>query len=349
MTISATIRRIALGGATVAVAAVAAVPAAAPAATKTSKPKFSTQGVAHVVGTSAQLEGKVTPEGQSVSYYFEYGPTVTYGHSTAPAAVTPPSSTTKVIAVGQSVTGLVAGWHYRIVGLWTNQATGVQEKITGKDKQFKGGKSAKTRLSLGKGKEDRVTTVYGGTAEVAGTLTGLNNGKQPLALQATPFPFTAAFKTLTGTVQTSPSGAFVFKVAKLTQNTEMRVQTLAARPVFSTTIVVHVTPRITLHVRSSGRTGIYRLYGTVTPARNGAPLQIQQLLPQKVGSSREGPRPHAVATTILKRATSSMSRFSAIVKLTGTYRYQAYVRLPKGSIDSGASAHVLIKSRASSK
>ncbi len=347
MTISATIRRITLA----AVTAAAVVPASAPAATKTTKPKFSTQGVSHVVGTSAQLEGKVTPEGLAVSYFFEYGPTLTYGHATKPVAVVPPTSTTKVIVVGQSVTGLLAGWHYRIVGLWTN-SSGVQEKTPGKDKQFKGGKSAKTRLSLGKGKEDRVTTVYGGTAEVAGTLTGLNNSKQPLSLQATPFPFTAAFKTLTGTVVTSPTGGFLFKVAKLTQDTEMRVQTLAARPIFSATIVVHVTPRITLHVRSSGHTGIYRLYGTVSPARNGAPLQIQQLLPQKAGSNREGPRPHGVATTILKRATSSMSRFSVIVKLAGTYHYQAFVRLPKGAIDSGASAHVLIKapgSRTSSK
>jgi hypothetical protein len=347
MTISSTIRRPLLGAAVLAATAAAtAVPS--PAATN-SKPSFSTNGASHIVGTSAQLQGTDTPNGQATSYYFEYGPTVAYGNSSKPAAVAIPTTLTSVVRVGQTVTGIAVGWHYRIVGLWTNPATGVQEKIPGKDKQFKGRKSGKARLEVGKGKEDQITTVFGGTAEVAGTLTGTGNASQSLSLQAMPYPFTAVFKTLPGTVLTGRTGSFVFKVPRVTQNTEVRVQTLAARPLFSPTIVIHVTPKITLHVRSAGNTGLYRLYGTVSPARNGAPVQIQQLLPQKPSSKREGPRPHPVASTVLKRKTSSMSRFSVIVKLSGTFHYRAFVRLPKGAVESGHGSDALIKAPASGK
>src|SRR5262249_17836530 len=112
---------------------------------------------------------------------------------------------------------------------------------------------------------------------------------------------------------------------------------------YSPTITVPVAPRVTLHVASSKHTGLYRLYGTVAPARNGAVVQIQQLLPGKARSRREGPSTHGVGATVLKKATSKLSRFSVIVKLSGNYRYRAFVKLPKGVLESGHSANVLIK------
>jgi hypothetical protein len=308
-------------------------------------PHFATGGVAHATSTTGELQGTVNTEGLAVSYYFEYGPTEAFGTKTKVVSVPIPSPL-KVVKVGQSVTGLLLGYHYRIVGIYPGPAGAVT--VTGSPRIFNGGKAAKTKFDIPKGKEDQISTVYGGTALFTGSLAGVNNASQTLSLQATPFPYRDPFTTLGGNVLTSRTGSFVFKVAKLTQNTELRALTTTPRPVYSPVVVIHVTPRITLHVRSGGKTGLYRIYGTVAPARNGAVLQFQQLLPQKAGSRKEGPAPHGVGSTVLKRASSSLSRFSLIVSLSGSFRYRAFVKLPKGALDSGHSSNVLIKAPKSS-
>jgi hypothetical protein len=307
------------------------------------EPKFTTGGVAHATATSGLLEGSVNTEGFATSYIFEYGPTLTYGGKTKPVAVPIPSPP-KTVKVGQQVTGLLAGYHYRIVGIYTSRATGMQVEQPGHDKVFSAAKANRLRFaSSTKGKENRVSTVYGGTATLTGSLTGLGNGERPLTLQETPFPFTAPFTTLSGTVLSTRTGSFTFKVARLTQITEFRFSTLDPRPLFSPPMVVNVTPRITLHVKGSG-TGLYRIYGTVAPARTGAGVVLQQLLPQKAGSKHEGPRAHAVASTVLKRLNSTSSRYSVIAKLTGTGHYRIFVHLPKGALESGHSSNVEIRS-----
>ncbi len=334
---SSTIKRFAT---IVAAAACLALPASTLAAGEP-KPHFGTGGVSHVSGTSAQLEGSVNTEGLATTYFFEYGPTVTYGLKSKEVAVPIPAPL-KVVKVGQLVTGILPGYHYRIVGKYTSGA-GKLETVPGGDKSFTGGKAGKLRFVVAKGKEEQITTTYGSVLSLTASLTGLGNAGKPLSLQATPFPFTAPFTTLGGTVLSTRTGSFTFKVARITQNTEFRFVALNPRPVYSPVVLVHVSPRISLHVRSAGQTGLYRMYGTVAPARPGAALVVQQLTPQKANSKRSGPRPRAVGTTVLKRATSTLSRFSVIVKLSGTWHYRVFVRLPKGSLESGASANVLIR------
>ena len=325
----------------VAVAALAAllVPSAA-LGTSEPKPHFITGGVSHISGTAGELDGAVNTEGLATTYLFEYGPTVAYGLKSKEAAVPVPSPL-KAVKVGQTVTGLLAGYHYRIVGFFTNRA-GVRVVLPGSDKTFKS-KSGKLKFSVGKGKEGQISAVYGSLVELSASLTGLGKENKPLALQGTPFPYTAPFTTLSGTVLSTRTGSFTFKVARVTQNTEFRFVVLNPRPLYSPIVQVHVTPRITVHVRSSAHTGLYRIYGTVGPARPGAAVVVQKLVPQKAGSKHEGPRAQSVGSTVLKRATASLSRYSAIVSLSGTSRYRVYVRLPKGALDSGASAHVLIR------
>jgi hypothetical protein len=315
------------------------------ASAQAAAPRFATGGVAHATATTGELEGTVNTEGLAVSYYFEYGPTEAFGTKTKVVNVPIPNPL-KVVKVGQSVTGLLIGYHYRIVGIYPGPAGPIT--ATGNPRIFSGGKAAKTKFDLPKGKEDQISTTYGGTALLTGSLTGANPASQTLSLQATPFPYRDPFTTLGGSVLTSRTGSFVFRVAKLTQNTEVRVLTGTPRPVYSPTVVIHVTPRITLHVRSGGKSGLYRIYGTVAPARNGAVVQFQQLLPQKAASHKEGPSPHAVGSTVLKRASSSLSRFSLIVSLSGNFRYRVFVKLPKGLLDSGHSSNVLIKAPKSS-
>lgn len=319
-----------------------AILAAGVADATTKEPHFKTGNVTHVTGTSAQLEGIVYTEGVATSYYFQYGPTLAYGHVTKPVAVPIPSPI-KPVGVGQAVTGLQPGWHYRIVGIYLSEGKTVERP--GKDRQFTGGKAAAERIELNGGKRAPLTTMYGTAAALSGRLTGLKDVGQALELETMPYPYTGAFTAVPGTVITGAGGNFVFRLPKLTSGIELRVATLTPRPLLSPTLLVHVTPQITLRVRAAGHTGIFRVYGTVTPARNGAPLEFQQLLPQRASSKNEGPRPHAIAKTILKRASSSFSRFSVIVRLTGTYHYRVFVQLPqKGSVVSGVSADVEIRS-----
>ena len=332
------IRRLHAGTALLLVASLLVALPSAQAARSTTKPRASTGGVNHVRGTTGQLNGVINPNGLETSYFFQYGPTVAYGSQTKSVAV---GKGVKTIKVGQSVTGLLPGYHYRIAASFLKE--GQAETVYGKDKSFTGGKSSKLKFVVAKGKEEQLVVSYGGSLDLTGSLTGLGNANHPLSLQATPFPYTAAFTTLAGPVLSTRTGSFLFKLSRLTRNTEFRVLTSDARPLYSPVITVHVTPRIVLHVRSAGRTGLYRFYGTVAPAHTGTSVTIQQLRPQKTGSKRSGPQAHSVGTTALKRATSSLSRFSVVLSLSGTYHYRAYVKLAKGALESGHSANLLVK------
>ena len=249
------------------------------------------------------------------------------------------------------MTGLLAGWHYRICAPFTNPAKGARNGLRSKDAVFNGSKKAtKLKFVLPKGKEERLSVVYGGTLELAGSLSGTQQRQRGLALQATPVPVHRPVHGASA-ARSSPSrtGTFVFRSRACSRALEFRILTTDPSPTYSPTVTVHVTPRITLHVRSAGKTGLYRIYGTVAPARPGSaaddPAAAFRRRPQ---SKREGPAPHAVSSTTLKKATKSLSRFSVIVSLSGTFHYRAFVRLPEGRrriraqrqrADQGAQGH----------
>src|ERR1700719_2481888 len=108
--------RRAVPGATIATIAVLAIAAAAHAANKP-VPRVVTGSVNHVRGSSAVLEGSVNPHGLETSYFFQYGPTVASGFQTRTVVV---GKGTKAVKVGQTVSSLPPGAHYRIVA--TNAA-----------------------------------------------------------------------------------------------------------------------------------------------------------------------------------------------------------------------------------
>lgn len=308
----------------------------------TAKPRVSTGGVKHVRGSSGELDAVIDPNGAETSYFFQYGPTIAYGSQTKPAPV---GNGIKGVRVGQPVTGLLTGYHYRAVATTTAGVT-----VLGKDKIFTGGKSSRLKVNLPKGKEEELIVSYGGSVSLAGSLSGLGNAAHGVTLQSSPYPFTSPFTTLAGPLLTTPTGGFVFKLSRLTQNTELRVLTVDARPIYSSVITVHVTPLIRLHVQAlHGKR--YRLYGTVSPAKLSGLVTIQQLTPQKAGSKRSGPKPHAIGTTTLKKGTPGSAKFSTVMSgLTGTFHYRAYIKLTKGPLDSGHSNNVLIRGpRATSK
>jgi len=77
-------------------------------------PKANTNAVSGLTPTQATLNGTVNPHGFDTHYYFQYGTTTSYGHSSAEVDA---GSGTNNQAEGASLTGLPTGtlYHYRIV------------------------------------------------------------------------------------------------------------------------------------------------------------------------------------------------------------------------------------------
>jgi hypothetical protein len=317
--------------ATVAVAGAALLGGAASQAvlTKPGPPLASTGNVNHVRGTSATLNGSVQPHGLATSYFFQYGTTVAYGSQTTPEAL--PAGFTPV-PVAQTVTGLRLGEHYRIV------ATNADGTAFGHDRTY-GAKSTRLRFVLASTQGTPPTT-YAGTYVVSGDLTGPGNAFHRIALQASRFPYLEPFLDVGTPVSTGPTGAFTLRVPHMTISTQFRIRTLDPRPVLSAVVTAKVSYRVSLKVRTSGRGGIVRLYGTVTPAVVGARIAFQV---QKAIRPNHSERESAFATqftTKTKRGTRTMSRFSLITAVRRGGYYRAYVEIVRGPLVSGGSSTV---------
>jgi hypothetical protein len=305
------------------------------APTKAGQPKVFTGQATNPRGTSATLRGSVDPEGTETSYYFQYGPSLAYGKQTTPGKL--PAGTTNV-KVGQTATGIASGYHYRIV------ASNSHGPAFGKDRIVSLKTISKAKFTLAK---STAPTVFGGPYVLSGTLTGAGNANRAIVLQASPYPFLEAFTTVGAASHTDALGRFSLRATNLTSTTQYRVSTLDPRPLYSPVVTQDVQAKVTLKVRSSGHIGLVRLYGTVTPAKPGAEVDFQLFRKVRPGNSPKAEeKTTRFATQFssrVKRGTSTVSRFSVIVKIRRGGGYRAYVRLPKrGAIASGWSRSVLL-------
>src|SRR5207247_3582187 len=77
-------------------------------------PTATTTAASSIGTTSAKLNGSVNPNGQSTSYYFDFGTTTSYGTKTTTKNA---GSGTKSNSVSDNVSGLAAGttYHFRLV------------------------------------------------------------------------------------------------------------------------------------------------------------------------------------------------------------------------------------------
>jgi hypothetical protein len=330
------LRAIALAASLMSVLALAAPALSQTSTSKTGAPHVSTGGVAHVHGSSGELTGAVNPDGQATTYYFQYGPSTAYGSRTPSVGL---ASGTASVKVGQTVSALLPGYHYRLV------ASNSDGQVNGKDKTFTGASKRLKFTFTAVKTRDRVAA-YQGTYILNGTLTGLGNGNRPIVLEANPYPYKGTFAPVGPTIATNAAGGFSFHLSQLTQSTKFRVEAIGPRPLYSSTLIVGVTVKVTIHVRSVARSPLVRVYGTVAPAVAGVVI-VQVLRPAKETSKREatGPRAATVGATKLKRATATLSRFSAVLSVPGTGHYRVYVRLAKGPLTSGYSPNVLIRVR----
>jgi len=310
---------------------------AAQAAVKIGVPIVVT-GQTHVQGASVTLLGSVNPRGSATTYFFQYGATVAYGKQTTPAAL--PAGTAS-IKVGQAAPGILPGYHYRLVA-----SNSFGPSKPGRDRTFTTSTTRRSKFNLTK---PQVATVYGGSVTLSGTLTGAGNAARKIVLQESPYPFLTEFTTVGLPSVTGPTGAFSFRVPRLALTTQYRISTLDPRPVYSSIVTVDAAYRVTLKVKTSSRKGIVRLYGTVTPAAVGAKLSFQlrkKVRPGKTEKTEERTTRFATQfSTKVKRGTSAVSRFSAIVKVLRGGTYQARVDpSKKGPLVAGTSSTVLLHS-----
>jgi len=318
---------------------VVALPLASQAAAKGSTPKrpsVSTGAATHILSSSALLNGTVTPNGTETSYYFQWGPSTAYGSQTP--TVSAGSGSTKV-KVGQAISGLQAGvsYHFRLVGVTNSSAP----PILGHDHTFTVGKN-ELRFEIAKSQEVMVGTPF----LLSGTLSGLGSANHAVVLQASPYPYSEAFKTIAAPGVTDARGRFSFRVLSIASSTAFRVITLDSRPVYSSTVAVHAAARIVLHVRSSAHPGLVRLYGTVTPAAVGATVffQVHKSVkpgPLKPGAETVGKFVSQFAT-LVKKGGHTFSRFSVVVNVRIAGRYRAFIKLPPGPVVSGYSQTVVL-------
>lgn len=102
----------------------------APAALAAGEPMVATGTATAITPTSATVNGTVNPEGQSTTYYFEYGTTTSYGSRTSMAGA---GSGTADVKVSTSIEPLTPNttYHYRLV------ATNASGTTLGDDVSFK--------------------------------------------------------------------------------------------------------------------------------------------------------------------------------------------------------------------
>lgn len=80
-------------------------------------PTVTTEGASEVQETSAQLNGQVNPNGTNTDYYFEYGPTTSYGTRIPAGEGMGLGSGTSSIHTSNAVSGLKPNttYYYRLV------------------------------------------------------------------------------------------------------------------------------------------------------------------------------------------------------------------------------------------
>jgi hypothetical protein len=287
-----------------------ALTAFAPSALAAQAPAVSTGGTSEVSYDAATLIGYVNPKGSSTSYYFQYGLTRAYGGQ---STISSAGAGSAGVTVRSAISGLqpLTLYHYRLVAVNATGAT------LGADRTFL---TSKVPLSL-QILASPNPVLYGGTVTVQGTLSGTENASRTVVLQENQFPFAAGFQDGGNAELTTSTGSFSFTVPSLLVVSQFRVVTTTKTPVVSTATTENVAVQVTSHVKRARRAHHARIYGTVTPAENGAEVGILRIT-----------HGHGVLVggTRLQALSAGSSSFSRVVPVRpGVYR--VLVRVTTGA------------------
>jgi len=267
-----------------------------------SPPTVTTGGARSIGYSSATLTGAIDPKGANTSYYFQYGLTRDYGSQTAIADA---GAGTGNVQVALAIGGLepITVYHYRLVAVNASGAT------LGSDHTLL---TSKVPLSLAILASPN-PVLFGGPVVIQGTLSGTDDGGMQVILQGNAFPFTAGFQNIGNPELTSATGGFVFNLLGASLVTQYRVVTTTKPVIVSPVTTENVAVSVTSHIAKTRRRGYARIYGTVTPAEDGAQVGMLRIV---------GGRGVLAGGTILKaNATTTSSSFSRVVPIhRGVYR-----------------------------
>ena len=168
---------------------------------------------------------------------------------------------------------------------------------------------------------------------VQGALSGTENANREVILEANPFPFTAGFSGVGNPELTSATGGFSFPILGLAEATEYRVITTTTPAVVSSVVLEDVAVQVSSHVARARRRHFVRIFGTVTPAEDGAQVGILRIA--------HG-RSVLVGGTTLRHRDASSSQFSRVVPArAGVYR--VLVRITSGGQSSNYGGPLLVR------
>jgi hypothetical protein len=291
---------------------------------QSAKPAVTTGAVADLAQQSATLLGKVNASGAQTTYFFQYGPTTSYG------AVTP-NGTAGADAGTINVTAAIGGlapfttYHYRLVARNRNGTT------RGKDRTFK-----TRRQPLGLTLAATPNPVaFGRPTVLGGTLTGTGNANRQILLQSNPFPYTQGFAPTVNVQLTNAAGQFAFPLLAVALNTQYRVVVPDKPEIVSPIVSLGVAVRVATNTSATRvRTGrSVRFFGTVRPARPGAQFAIQVL---RRGAWR------TVAGGITHGSAGGVSRYAKRARIRRGGQYRVFVSIVDGNFVSSAGRTVKV-------
>jgi hypothetical protein len=266
-------------------------------------PAAVTGAASAVTATTATLNGTVSPNKESTTYWFEYGTTTAYGSQTPVDTVTGNADK----AVSADLTGLAPSttYHFRLVA---NNPSG---RATGADATFTTPPAGPAAVTIAA--TPRVVT-FGKPVTIAGQLVGRPNDK--LELEENPFPFDDPFRNAAqGTTDSAANYSF-----QVTPGLNTRYHVLAkAPPATSADVTVYVRTKVGLRLsdRTPRRGARVRFRGSVLPAHDGATVRIQR---RTSAGWRTIARPVLRAATPLDGVARSKYRRRIRVRRDGTYR-----------------------------
>jgi phosphodiesterase/alkaline phosphatase D-like protein len=232
------------------------------------------------------LTGAVNPQGASTSWYFQYGPTASYGSTTPSKSA---GSSTSATGVSAAITNLKAGttYHYRLVGKSSAGTT------YGSDVTFSTAAAVTIATST-------VELVAGHFATLSGAVSSRQSGVTVTVL-AQQFG-SSSFRTV-GTSLTGAGGSWTFQAKPMIQT----AYAASTSDGTSSSTTIGVRPAVSLRVITRQRFTTRVVAGS---SFAGKIVQLQRLLPgnrwQTVAKARLNSKSSAIfaASTLPKGASS---------------------------------------------
>jgi hypothetical protein len=282
---------------------------AVPSVASAAAPAVVTGGASAVAQSTATVAGAVDSNGAATNYFFQYGPSKSYGGQSAETGAGAGNARVRVTA---ALSGLAPAttYHYRLVA----HRPGSLSYALGADRTFKT-RPQPLGVTLA-GNPNPVAP--GGATTLAGTLTGTGNAGRQVLLQSNPFPYTQGFLAAGNAQVTDAAGNFAFPVLSVPVNTQFRVLMPTKPEVASPIVLVGAAVRVstTVRVRRFSRTGIVRLSGSITPAVDGTEVQIQKFQHDAWTT---------IASTAARHSTGGKSVYSRSLRQRRHGRYRVYV------------------------